>query len=164
MPNTLALERTERRTSRRFNKTFNVRIGKEEYEGNDLSREGFSVVTSEHFIHFLMKQRVKNLVICCQGVEYEVQLAEVRSCRQKRGNVIYGLKILGITHNDSILHNKVLSNEPIPLNPPTKHLSKHAGEVISELILACESEQFDDTEIRSLVLNQLYLLKQLTQG
>lgn len=155
---------TERRLATRYRRSFSVVIGDVVHEGVDMSSSGFSISTSDRYIHFLMKQRLRGITVQSGDVEYEIALAEVRSNRQKSGLVVYGVKILQMGYNDKLLHEKVVS-QPIQQVEPAGRIRSTVAtkpkEVLSELILACESQMFDDCEFRSLALNQLRLLKKL---
>lgn len=156
---------SDRRSSARFRRSFTVRINGCEHEGMDISLNGFSIKTSDRYIHFLMKQRLKGVVIVCGEIEYEIALSEVRSYRQKSGAAIYGVKILQANGNDMLLHEKVATHPKFNQNSLSVVNGRDAGvrinEVLSELILACESPVFDDCEFRALALNQLKLLKKI---
>lgn len=94
----------ERRGSKREKREFSVQINNKQYEGLDVSGNGFSIVCSGQEA-FLLSNQFSKVLIESDAVSYEVSLAQVRSYRNDGFNKIYGFSIVSIKEKDKINHN-----------------------------------------------------------
>jgi len=153
----------DRRRSERKKTSFWAVVNDLHFDGFDISLEGFSFYAPNGNLLFLEGQKIKNIRILSSEIQYEVELVEIASYRQLNRGVVYGVRILSMANVSKIGHTALFKHNYPPLknHHPNFYKLGQVEAVISELILACENEGFDDCEFRSLAKTHLHLLKEL---
>lgn len=153
----------DRRRSERKKTSFWVVINELHFDGFDVSLEGFSFYVPGGNLLFLEGQKVKNITILSSEIQHGIELAEIASYRQLNRGAVYGMRILSITNASKIGHVALFKHNypPLKKHHPNFYKLGQVEAVVSELILACENEGFDDCEFRSLAKTHLHLLKEL---
>lgn len=85
----------ESRLSKRFNKKFKVRLGRDSYVGYDISKKGFSIVSmNENYDIFINAEFPMAKIYMQNGGCYDVYGIKVLNIRsgKSEGEVIYGFE------------------------------------------------------------------------